>query len=117
MLISTQLIPHNLPPCSAFIGREDAKVRVHAALCSRAYLISIGGIGKSSLALEVAYGCLQVSRYVKMLNARSYQQSAPRLCESSRGAYSVAIVNTSRASCRQLMRIAPEPWSTISSIW
>ncbi len=70
-LFNIQLIPHNLPPRSEFIGREEIKARVHEALRSRSYLISIdgiGGIGKTSLALEVAYECLQVSQYVRQLN-------------------------------------------------
>lgn len=58
-------IPHNLPPRSDFVGRETEKARIHEAFKSRSYLISIdgiGGIGKTSLALEVAYECLQASR-------------------------------------------------------
>ncbi|MBN1136861.1 MAG: tetratricopeptide repeat protein, partial [Anaerolineae bacterium] len=58
-------IPHNLPPRSEFIGREVEKARIHEALRSRYFLISIdgiGGIGKTSLALEVAYECLQASQ-------------------------------------------------------
>jgi tetratricopeptide (TPR) repeat protein len=57
-------LPHNLPRRSEFVGREAYKAQVHAALRSRAYLVSIegiGGIGKTSLALEVAYECLQAS--------------------------------------------------------
>jgi len=58
-------IPHNLPPRSEFIGREKEKARIHEALQSRSYLVSIdgiGGIGKTVLALEVAYECLRASR-------------------------------------------------------
>lgn len=58
-------IPHNLPPRSEFVGREAEKARVYEALASRYPLVSIdgiGGIGKTSLALEVAYECLQASR-------------------------------------------------------
>ena len=58
-------IPHNLPPRSEFIGREREKARVHEALQSRSYLVSIdgiGGIGKTVLALEVAYECLHASK-------------------------------------------------------
>jgi tetratricopeptide (TPR) repeat protein len=58
-------IPHNLPPRSEFVGREAEKTRVYEALASRYPLVSIdgiGGIGKTSLALEVAYECLQASR-------------------------------------------------------
>ncbi len=55
-------LPHNLPRRGEFVGRAAYKVRVHEALRSRSYLVSIegiGGIGKTSLALEVAYECLQ----------------------------------------------------------
>ncbi len=55
-------LPHNLPRRGEFVGREAYKARVHQALCSRSYLVSIegiGGIGKTSLALEVAYECLR----------------------------------------------------------
>lgn len=58
-------LPHNLPPRSDFVGREAEKKRVHEALQSRSYLISIdgiGGIGKTALALEVAYECLHASQ-------------------------------------------------------
>jgi len=57
-------LPYNLSRRSEFVGREAYKVQVHAALRSRAYLVSIegiGGIGKTSLALEVAYECWQAS--------------------------------------------------------
>lgn len=55
----------NLPPRSMFIGREKEKARVREALNSRSYLIcidGIGGIGKTSLALEVAHECLRASK-------------------------------------------------------
>ena len=58
-------IPHNLRPRSEFIGREAEKARIHEALQSRSYLVSIdgiGGIGKTVLALEVAHECLRASR-------------------------------------------------------
>ncbi len=58
-------IPHNLRARGEFIGREVEKARVHEALRSRAYLVSIdgiGGIGKTSLALEVAHECLRASK-------------------------------------------------------
>ncbi len=58
-------VPHNLPPRSEFVGRGTEKAQVHAALSSRSYLIEIdgiGGIGKTSLALEAAYDCLRASR-------------------------------------------------------
>jgi len=64
-LPSVPPIPHNLPPRSEFIGREAEKARVHEALRSRSYLVSvdgIGGIGKTALALEVAHECLRASR-------------------------------------------------------
>ena len=62
--ISRREIPHNLPPRGEFIGREREKVEVHEALASRSFLISIdgiGGIGKTSLALEVVHECLKAS--------------------------------------------------------
>lgn len=62
--VSGVRLPQNLPRRSEFVGREAYKAQVHAALRSRAYLVSIegiGGIGKTSLALEVAYECLQAS--------------------------------------------------------
>ncbi|HUV95587.1 MAG TPA: NB-ARC domain-containing protein [Anaerolineae bacterium] len=58
-------IPNNLPPRSEFIGRDAEKGRVHEALRSRSYLVSIdgiGGIGKTSLALEVTHECLRASQ-------------------------------------------------------
>jgi tetratricopeptide (TPR) repeat protein len=57
-------IPHNLPHRGEFIGREREKAQVHEALSSRFFLISIdgiGGIGKTSLALEVVHECLKAS--------------------------------------------------------
>ncbi len=57
-----QVIPHNLPRRSPFVGREAEKAQVHEALLADGYLVSIegiGGIGKSSLALHVAHECLQ----------------------------------------------------------
>jgi len=63
---STKLeIPSNLPARTDFIGREKEKARVIEALDSRSYLIcidGIAGIGKTSLALEVANECLVASR-------------------------------------------------------
>ena len=52
---------HNLPHRSDFVGREHEKKQVHNALQSRSHLImidGIGGIGKTSLALEVLHECL-----------------------------------------------------------
>lgn len=63
--LPTPQIPHNLPPRSEFIGREAEKARIHEGLRSRYAIISIdgiGGIGKSSLALEVAHECFEASR-------------------------------------------------------
>jgi hypothetical protein len=60
-----ELIPNNLPPRSEFVGREKEKALIHEALRSRSYLVSvdgIGGIGKSTLALEVVYECLTARR-------------------------------------------------------
>jgi tetratricopeptide (TPR) repeat protein len=57
-------IPHNLPSRGEFIGREREKAQVHEALSSRSFLISIdgiGGVGKTSLALEVLHECLRAS--------------------------------------------------------
>jgi HAD superfamily hydrolase (TIGR01509 family) len=52
---------HNLPPRVEFVGRAREKAKVLQALNSRSYIVAIkgiGGIGKSCLALEVAYDCL-----------------------------------------------------------
>jgi LuxR family glucitol operon transcriptional activator len=65
-LVSPRL-PHNLPSKSyhvygSLLGRDEDKKRVIQALESRYPLISIegmGGVGKSSLALEVADSCLR----------------------------------------------------------
>ncbi len=61
-------IPHNLPHRSDFVGREKEKRQVHEALRSRSYIImidGIGGIGKTSLALEVLHECLAASQNSK----------------------------------------------------
>ena len=61
----TSRIPHNLPPRSEFVGRKAEKVRIHKAFRSRSHLVSIdgiGGVGKTALALEVAYECLSASK-------------------------------------------------------
>jgi LuxR family glucitol operon transcriptional activator len=63
--LPSRSVPHNLPPRNQFVGRKEEIMRVHEALLSRSYLISIdgiGGIGKTSLALEVAYHCLAASK-------------------------------------------------------
>jgi len=65
VLLPVPQIPNNLPPRGEFIGRDAEKARVHEALRSRSYLVSIdgiGGIGKTSLALEVAHECLRASK-------------------------------------------------------
>lgn len=62
LTLPEQGIPHNLPRRGEFIGREGEKALVHEALKSRSFLVSIdgiGGIGKSTLALEVAHECLR----------------------------------------------------------
>jgi len=55
----------NLPPRTEFIGREKEKVLVTEALNSRWSLVcidGIGGIGKTSLALEVVHASLRISK-------------------------------------------------------
>lgn len=57
--------PNNMPSRGEFIGRQAEKERVKEALASRWPLIcidGIGGIGKTSLALEVVGECLQISK-------------------------------------------------------
>lgn len=55
-------IPHNLPPRGEFVGREKEMKEVLEILSSVRYpLLSIegmGGIGKTTLAVEAAYNCL-----------------------------------------------------------
>ncbi len=54
-------IPQNLPPRSFFIGRNDKREEIFAALHSGSQVIVVegeGGIGKTSLALEVTCRCL-----------------------------------------------------------
>lgn len=61
----SRTILHNLPPRTDFVGREREKKQVHEALKSRFYLTmidGIGGIGKTSLALEVLHECLAASQ-------------------------------------------------------
>jgi tetratricopeptide (TPR) repeat protein len=62
--IPPRVVQHNLPHRGDFIGREKEKNQVHEALQSRSFIImidGIGGIGKTSLALEVLHECLAVS--------------------------------------------------------
>lgn len=59
------IIQHNLPHRGDFVGREKEKLLVHAALRSRSFIITIdgiGGIGKTSLALEVLHECLAANQ-------------------------------------------------------
>ncbi len=61
-------VPHNLPHRGDFIGREKEKRQVHDALKSRSYIVmidGIGGIGKTSLALQVLHECLEASQNSK----------------------------------------------------
>jgi LuxR family glucitol operon transcriptional activator len=58
-------VQHNLPHRGDFVGREIEKKQVHEALGSRSFIITIdgiGGIGKTSLALEVLHECLAASQ-------------------------------------------------------
>ena len=63
--ISCRVVQHNLPHRGDFIGREKEKKQVHEALGSRSFIVTIdgiGGIGKTSLALEVLHECLAASQ-------------------------------------------------------
>lgn len=64
-LIPPHVVQHNLPRRGDFIGREKEKKQVHEALRSRSFIVTIdgiGGIGKTSLALEVLHECLTASQ-------------------------------------------------------
>ncbi len=71
--LTQQLLPElpapeiysNLPSRTEFIGRVKEIERIKAALNSRYFLIcidGIGGIGKTSLVLEVIHECLRFSK-------------------------------------------------------
>jgi len=63
--IASRVVQHNLPHRGDFIGREKEKKQVHEALRSRSFIATIdgiGGIGKTSLALEVLHECLAASQ-------------------------------------------------------
>jgi tetratricopeptide (TPR) repeat protein len=58
------VIPNNLPPRGIFIGREAEKEELYQAIQSNLRLIvveGVAGIGKTSLAIEVAYKFLDES--------------------------------------------------------
>jgi len=63
--IASRVVQHNLPHRGDFIGRDREKKQVHEALRSRSFIVTIdgiGGIGKTSLALEVLHECLAASQ-------------------------------------------------------
>lgn len=75
-LLPSNLVQHNLPHRGDFIGREKEKKQVHEALRSRSFIITIdgiGGIGKTSLALEILHECLAASQ-----NSPSAQHEAQK---------------------------------------
>ncbi|MEK7726835.1 MAG: hypothetical protein AAB354_00410, partial [candidate division KSB1 bacterium] len=83
-------IPHNLPHRADFVGREKEKRHVHEALRSRSYLVAIdgiGGIGKTSLAREVAQECLGASQ--KALAQDNSARNDTPLNPPSRGDFSL----------------------------
>jgi len=75
-IISPRVVQHNLPHRGDFIGREKEKRQVHDALRSRSFIVTIdgiGGIGKTSLALEILHECLTASQ-----NSQSIQHEAQK---------------------------------------
>lgn len=58
-------IPNNMPPRRQFIGRESKRHEIHQTLLhsrpSTVIIHGLGGIGKTSLALEIAYDCFLAS--------------------------------------------------------
>lgn len=76
LTIPPHTILHNLPHRGDFIGREKEKRQVHEALKSRSYIVmidGIGGIGKTSLALQVLHECLEASQNSKSV-ANDFQK-------------------------------------------
>ncbi len=59
------VVPNNLPPRGHFVGRQAEKGLIQQALRSRVHLVSVegpGGVGKTTLVLEVAHDCLTSSQ-------------------------------------------------------
>ncbi|MFQ5630724.1 MAG: hypothetical protein ACE5I1_18285 [bacterium] len=72
---TSSTIPQNLPHRGDFVGREKEKKQVHEALKSRSFITmidGIGGIGKTSLALEVLHECLAACQNSE-LDANEFQ--------------------------------------------
>lgn len=68
---------HNLPGREDFIGREQSIAKVMKSLDRRTWLIAIngiGGVGKSSLALEVAHRLKETDKYagIVWISAKSF---------------------------------------------
>ena len=81
-----KIIKHNLPPRSFFTGRQQELEQVSNALSSRAFIISIigiGGIGKTSLALESAYKIIGEKKfeYLIWVNGRDHNLDIVSLCD------------------------------------
>jgi LuxR family glucitol operon transcriptional activator len=72
----------NLPSRIEFIGRKKEMERVKSALNSRYFLIcidGIGGIGKTSLALEVIHECLRFSKgEIKVAEEKQPESAIPK---------------------------------------